>query len=66
MTTPMMSESEEMLPIPARMKALSRSDWDAYRETAARYEAAWADSGDPPAMDDFLPAPGASRSDPCC
>ena len=58
MTTPMMSDSEEMVPIPIRMKGLSRDDWDAYRETAARYEVAWSDSGDPPALDDFLPASG--------
>ncbi len=46
-----------MVPIPDRLKRLLQVDWNAYRETAARYEAAWSDSGEPPVLDDFLPAP---------
>jgi hypothetical protein len=54
----MISDGDGRVPVPIRMKSLSRTDWDAYRETAAQFEAAWADSGEPPALDDFLPAPG--------
>jgi serine/threonine-protein kinase len=40
------------------LKGLARVDWQAYRDTATRYEAAWSASGDAPVIDDFLPAPG--------
>ena len=43
--------------IPARLRALSRDDWTAYREAAARYEAAWTAESDPPVIGDFLPPP---------
>jgi serine/threonine protein kinase len=47
-----------MIPISIRLRCLSRDDWKTYRETAACYEAAWSESLEPPAIDDFLAAPG--------
>ena len=47
-----------MASIHSRLMTLSRDDWAAYREAAARYEAAWSGEADPPVMDGFLPPPG--------
>ena len=45
-------------PIHVRLKGLARDDWETYRDTTARYEAAWSAAVDPPVIDDFLPPPG--------
>jgi tetratricopeptide (TPR) repeat protein len=45
-------------PIPVRLKGLPRVDWETYRDTAERYEAAWSMAAHPPVIDEFLPAPG--------
>jgi serine/threonine protein kinase len=54
--TPTTPQPAEMSPIPDRLKGLARDDWNAYRETTARYEAAWSEPFAPPAIDDFLPS----------
>jgi serine/threonine-protein kinase len=51
------SPGDATVPIPDRLKALPRDDWNIYRNTAARYEAAWSESGGPPVIEDFLPPP---------
>src|SRR5277367_1714115 len=56
--TPTTRQYHGRAPIPVRLKGLSRVDWETYRDTAARYESAWSAPAHPPAIDDFLPAPG--------
>jgi tetratricopeptide (TPR) repeat protein len=58
MMTATTNHGDGRLPIPVRLKRLSRSDWETYRDTSARYEAAWSSAAHPPAIDDFLPSPG--------
>ena len=60
------SRLDGMDPIPIRLKGLSRDDWTTYREAAARYEAACSGTVEPPAINDFLPAPGTSPCARCC
>src|SRR5262245_28055477 len=50
------SPGDGMVPIPVRLKNLSPADWKSYRDTTARYEAAWSVGFRPPVIDDFLPS----------
>src|SRR5579883_1845711 len=52
------SRRDGMGPISGRLTGLPGDDWRAYRQATARYEAAWSDSAEPPAIEDFLPTPG--------